>query len=162
MTVAPMTQADVTEVSELLRSSYTLLQEREGLSQEQTEFLKSERGSPESIQRESEWQCYIVARDARQIVGVVAVSEGLITKLYVSPKHVGKGIGRSLYEAAESEIRATGHTRVTLGAFPTAVPFYTRMGLSVVGQKRPCGALAGLTLALMEKELSPEPMGALS
>ena len=155
MTVAPMTQAEVTEVSELLRSSYTLLQEREGLSQEQTEFLNSERGSPESIQRESRSQCYIVAREASLIVGVVAVSGDMITKLYVSPKHVGKGIGRSLYEAAESEIRAAGHTRVTLGAFPTAVAFYTRMGLSVVGQKRPCGALAGLTLALMEKELRP-------
>jgi len=132
-----------------------LLREREGLSQEQTEFLMSERGSPESIQRESGSQCYIVASDASQIVGVVAVSGEMITKLYVSPKHMGKGIGRSLYEAAESEIQTAGHTRVTLGAFPTAVPFYTRMGLSVVGEKRPCGALAGLTLAFMEKELRP-------
>jgi len=150
-----MTQAEVAEVSECLCSSYALLQEREGLSREQTEFLKSERGSPESIQRESQSQCYIVARDASQIVGVVAVSGEMITKLYVSPKHMGKGIGRSLYEAAESEIRAGGHTRVILGAFPTAVAFYTRMGLTVVGQKRPCGALAGLTLAFMEKELLP-------
>ena len=155
MTVAPMTQAEVAEVSELLRSSYTLLQEREGLSQEQTEFLNSQRGSPESIRRESQSQCFIVARHGSRIVGVVAVSGDMITKLYVSPKHMGKGIGRSLYEAAESEIRAGGHAHVTLGAFPTAVPFYTRMGLSVVGQKRPCGALAGLTLALMEKDLRP-------
>ena len=155
MTVAPMTQAEVAEVSELLCSSYTLLQEREGLSREQTEFLKSERGSAESIERESQSQCYIVARDASQIVGVVAVSGDMITKLYVSPKHVGIGIGRSLYMAAESEIRAGGHARVTLGAFPTAVAFYRRMGLSVVGQKRPCGALAGLTLAFMEKDLLP-------
>jgi len=155
MTVAPMTQAEVAEVSELLRSSYTLLRELEGLSQEQMDFLRSERGSPESVQRESQSQRYIVARDASQIVGVVAVHGDLNSKLYVSPKHVGKGIGRSLYEAAESEIRAAGHTRVTLGAFPTAVPFYTRMGLSVVGQKRPCSALAGLTLALMEKDLRP-------
>ena len=73
MTVAPMTQAEVAEVSELLCSSYTLLQEREGLSREQTEFLKSERGSAESIERESQSQCYIVARDASQIVGVVCM-----------------------------------------------------------------------------------------
>jgi len=132
-----------------------LLQEREGLSQEQTEFLKSERGSPESIQRESQWQCYIVAREASQVVGVVAVSGEMITKLYVSPRHMGRGIGRSLCEAAECEIRAGGHARVTLGAFPTAVPFYRRMGLSVVGEKQPCGALAGLTLLLMEKDLRP-------
>ena len=153
MTVTPMKQAEVEEVSELLRSSYAVLQERESLSQEQTEFLNSQRGSPDSIQRESQSQCYIVARHESRIVGVVAVSGDMITKLYVSPGHMGEGIGRSLYEAAESEIRAGGHARVTLGAFPTAVPFYTRMGLSVVGEKQPCGALAGLTLLLMEKDL---------
>jgi GNAT superfamily N-acetyltransferase len=153
MNVAPMTRADATEVSELLQTSYALLQEREGLSQEQTDFLKSARGSLESVLRESRLQHYMVARHAGRIVGVVAVSGELITKLYVAPEHIGMGVGRLLYEAAESWIRAQGLSRVTLGAFPTAVPFYKEMGLEVVGEKRPCGALSGLTLLLMEKSL---------
>ncbi len=153
MTTTPMAEADAAEVSELLRSSYRLLGDRERLSAEQTHFLVSQRGSLECVRRESQSQRYLVARDARGIVGMVAVSGDTITKLYVSPEHTGEGIGRSLYEAAESSIRAEGHTRVTLGAFPTAVPFYTRMGLSVVGHKEATGALEGLTVALMQKEL---------
>jgi len=61
-----------------------------------------------------------------------------------------------LYEAAESVIRADGHNRVSLVAFPTAVPFYARMGLAVVGHKPATGALEGVSVALMEKELRPE------
>lgn len=156
MITKEMTAEDVPRVSELFRDSYTLLGEREGLSPEQTRFLVTERGSLECIRRESQSQRYLVVRDAGRIVGTVAVSGEMITKLYVSPDRTGEGIGRLLYEAAESMIRASGHGRVTLGAFPTAVPFYARMGLAVVGHKRATGALEGVTIALMEKELSPE------
>lgn len=155
MTTTPMDEADAAEVSQLLRSSYEFLGEREGLSEEQTHFLVSQRGSIECVRRESQSQHYLVARDPGGIVGVVAVFGDTITKLYVSPKRTGEGIGRSLYEAAESLIRAEGRARVTLGAFPTAVPFYVRMGLSVVGHKEATGALEGLTVALMQKELRP-------
>jgi GNAT superfamily N-acetyltransferase len=153
MTTAPMEEGDVPEVSGLLMSSYEFLGKLEGLSADQTRFLISKRGSQECIRRESRNQDYLVARDARGIVGVVAVSGEMITKLYVSPKHTREGIGRCLYEAAESLIQAAGHARVALGAFPSAVPFYRRMGLSVVGHREATGALEGLTVALMEKRL---------
>lgn len=52
--------------------------------------------------------------------------------------------------------RAGGHTLVRLGAFPTAVPFYERMGMSVRGYTTGTGVLAGRTWALMEKELVPD------
>ena len=151
-----MTEADVPRVSELLRDSYTLLGEREGFSVEQTEYLKQERGSLECVGSESRSQRYLVARDAGLIVGVVAISGDTITKLYVSSERTGEGIGRSLYQAAESEIRAHGHTRVGLGAFPSAVPFYGRLGMRVIGHKEASGPLAGVSVALMEKELQPE------
>lgn len=150
-----MTASDAPEVSELLRASYALLGEREGLSTAQTHFLISQRGSLECVRRESQTQRYFVVRDAGHIVGMTAVSDDTITKLYVDPGRVGEGIGRALYETAEAAVRADGYTRVTLGAFPTAVPFYARMGMSVVGQKAAAGALAGVTVALMEKKLVP-------
>jgi ribosomal protein S18 acetylase RimI-like enzyme len=156
MTTTEMTGADAARVSELLRDSYTLLGQREGLSPEQTRFLVTQRGSLECVRRESQSQLYLVARDDERIVGVVAVSGDTITKLYVSPEQTGQGIGRLLYEAAESVIQADGQSRVVLGAFPTAVPFYTRMGLAVVGHRAATDALEGLSVALMEKELSPE------
>lgn len=149
-----MTEADAVEVSELLRASYTLLGEREGLSPQQTHFLISERGSLECVRRESRSERYYVARDGGSIAGMVAASGDRITKLYVSPNRTGEGIGRSLFEAAEAVIRTEGHTRATLGAFPTAVPFYERMGMSVVGHTAGTGVLEGLTWVLMEKELT--------
>lgn len=155
MTITPMQDADIAEVSRLLVSSYELLSALEGLSVEQTRFLVSERGSEECVGRESRSQDYLVARDWTEILGMVAVSGETITKLYVSPEHQREGIGRSLYEAAESLIRQRGRERVALGAFPSAVPFYRRMGLSVTGHKEATGALKGLSTALMEKRLGP-------
>jgi GNAT superfamily N-acetyltransferase len=149
-----MYETDAVEVSELLRASYTVLGEREDLSPQQTHFLISERGSLECVRRESRSERYYVVRDAGGIVGVVSVSGDRITKLYVRPDRTGEGIGRLLFEAAESVVRAEGHTRVTLGAFPMAVPFYERMGMSVVGHKTGTGVLEGITWALMEKELA--------
>ena len=150
-----MTEADVAGVVELLRASYKALGEREDLTPEQTHFLVSERGSLECVRRESRTERYYVVRDAGLVAGMVSVSGDRITKLYVSPARAGEGIGRLLFGAAESVIRAEGHTRVTLGAFPTAVPFYERMGMSVRGHTEGSGVLAGRTWALMEKELSP-------
>ena len=151
-----MTEADAVDVSELLRQSYTLLGVREGLSRSQTRFLMTERGSLECVRSESQSQRYLVAHDGERIVGMVAVSGDAITKLYVSPSRMGEGIGRSLYGAAESEIRANGHGRVTLGAFPTAVPFYARMGLATVGRRKATGALQGVCISVMEKKLGSE------
>ena len=116
----------------------------------------TERGSLECVRNESRSQRYLVADDGERIVGMVAVSGDAITKLYVSPGRTGEGIGRSLYKAAESEIRANGHGRVTLGAFPTAVPFYVRMGLATVGSKKATGALQGVCISVMEKKLGSE------
>ncbi len=151
MTTIDMTETDIPAVSALLARSYVVLAEREGLSAEQEQYLVSERRSVECLRRESQDQRYILARDGDEIVGVVAVSGDLIGKLYIDPEHHGHGVGRALYDSAESLIREAGHGRVRLGAFPTAVPFYEQMGLSAVGEKAATGPLSGRTVVLMEK-----------
>ncbi|MBN2566288.1 MAG: GNAT family N-acetyltransferase [Candidatus Eisenbacteria bacterium] len=153
MTIIEMTDADIPEVSALLGRSYGAVAEREGLSADQERFLVSERGSIGCVRRESQHQHYLVARESGSIIGVVAVSGDLIAKLYVDPESQGQGVGRALYGSAERLILGTGHSRVRLGAFPTAVPFYQRMGLSVVREKRATGPLTGWTVMLMEKHL---------
>ena len=150
----PMRQSDIDDVGELLNESYAWLGEREQLSSRQIEFLISERGSTETIQRESQVQQYIVADDGVHLTGMVSVSGDQITKLYVRPSMFGRGIGRELYEAAESIIAAGGHTQVRLWAFSSAIPFYERMGLRSVGQKQSTGPMAGLMSTLMEKPLA--------
>jgi ribosomal protein S18 acetylase RimI-like enzyme len=154
MTIRAMEEEDISAVSEMLCECYRWLGEREGLRPDQTEFLVSKRGSIECIARESTTEVYLVASRGREIVGMVSVSGNQITKLYVAPARHGQQIGRRLFAAAEARIRAAGHKDLMLGAFPTAVPFYTAMGLSVKGQ-RPCGPapLAGLSMTLMEKRM---------
>jgi len=153
MTTVGMTYADTPAVSALLARCYAVLARDEGLTAEQQAYLVSERGSIDCVTRESRDQQYILARDVDEIIGVVAVRGDLIGKLYVDPTHHGEGVGRALYEEAERLIREAGHARVRLGAFPTAVPFYQRMGLSAVGQKAATGPLTGRTVVLMEKIL---------
>jgi GNAT superfamily N-acetyltransferase len=146
-----MTSSEIVQVSELLRESYTLLGELENLSPTQVAFLVSARGSPETIARESQHEKYVIAYDGDNITGVVSVSDGKITKLYVRPSMARRGIGSELYMAAESMIAAAGHRGVSLVAFPSAVPFYEKMGLRVVGQMKATGPLMGLKVTLMEK-----------
>jgi GNAT superfamily N-acetyltransferase len=150
----PMRQSEIGDVSDLLHESYSWLGEREQLSSPQVEFLISKRGSAETIKRESEKQQYIVADDGIHLTGMASVSGDQITKLYVRPAVFGQGIGRELYEAAESIIAAGGYTRVRLGAFRSAVPFYRRMGLRASGHKKAAGPLAGVVITLMEKPLA--------
>lgn len=150
----PMRQSEINDVSELLHESYSWLGEREQLLGPQVEFLISERGSTETIKRESQKQQYIVADDGIRLTGMVSVSGDQITKLYVRPSMSGRGVGRELYEAAESIIAAGGYARVRLGAFSSAVPFYKRMGLHASGHKRATGPLAGVVITLMEKPLA--------
>ena len=148
-----MTEGEAPEVSELLCEAYAWLAEREGLPGEQTELLQSIRGSVETVRRESQTETYVVARDESGIIGLVAVAGNVIRKLYVRPSRHGTGVGRALYEEAESLIRLGGHGKVTLGAFPSAVPFYEAMGLRAVSVKESRGPLAGLRITLMEKRL---------
>ncbi len=154
--ITSMRDSEVTEVSELLCSSYAALGENEGLSPEQTDYLRSQRGSEATVRRESRCQRYLVAREADLVIGMVAVTGYTIAKLYVRPERTGQGVGHLLYEAAESLIRENGYSRVWLGAFPTAVPFYERMGLSLVGEVAATGPLAGRKMMLMEKQLDED------
>jgi ribosomal protein S18 acetylase RimI-like enzyme len=146
-----MNEDDRAAVSSLLCECYRWLGERERLTADQIEFLVSKRGSLECVTRESRTQLYLVASEEDEIVGMVSVSGNEITKLYVSPACHRKGIGRQLFIEAESAIRDSGHRDLMLGAFPSAVPFYRAMGLSVTGRKP--GALGAFSMIIMTKRL---------
>jgi len=151
VTIRRMTEAEIPEVSGLLRECYAWLGRAEELSPEQIQLLQSTRGSEDTLRRESQVETYLVAHEATRIAGVVAVGGNEVTKLYVLPSRHRAGIGRTLYEAAESIVRLAGHAAVVLTAFPTAVPFYEAMGLQPIGVKESCGVLAGVRCKLMEK-----------
>jgi len=156
MTIRPMTEADQPEVCRVLCDCYRLLGRVEGLKPEGVEFLLSERGSLESVRRESVDQTFLVAEVDRAVVGMVAVDGSKIAKLYVHPGYHGRGVGTALFKAAEAVVREGGYDSLSLGSAPSAVGFYRAMGARIDGQKKlTCGPLAGHNPVLMSKQLDP-------
>ena len=157
MTIRGMTAADEQAVSELLCACYRWIAEPEGYTEEQVGFLLKERGSLETVRRESREQEYLVACRGESLLGMVAISGNQITKLYVDPAFHREGIGRGLFEAAVETARAAGCESVFLGTTPATVPFYEALGMRVGGHKdHTSGVFSGRRTTLMEKALPPK------
>lgn len=99
---------------------------------------------------------YWVAEEAA-ILGCVGLVQkrsdfGEISDMFVAPEGKGRGVGRSLWEAAIAAARQDGVTRIELDADPAAVPFYARMGCAVIGEA-PSGSIPGRVLPVMRLRL---------
>ena len=156
MYVRPMNREDIPRVSDILCSCYRWLGEKEDFAPHSVQFLVQQRGSIDTVKRESETETYCVACDNTEIAGMVSVKNYEITKLYVHPQRHREGLGRLLFEKAEEIIVGNGHTKIVLGAIgESPVPFYESMGMNVVGRK-PCklGQESGREVILMEKAIN--------
>jgi putative acetyltransferase len=60
--------------------------------------------------------------------GVLDPNTGLVNATYVSPRAVGRGIGRALLEAMEADAMKGGFGQTCLNATLNAVGFYERLG----------------------------------
>ncbi len=113
---------------------------------------------PATIEAGEVW----VAEDGDRIVGMVEiVPEGAKTELqnvFVEPGVVRGGIGRALWQHAETRAVALGAERMELDADPNAVGFYQRMGMRIVGES-PSGSIPGRMLPRMEKRLAADTPG---
>ena len=137
MHIEPMTDADHAEVSELLRACFNWLAEREGFTDRQREFLVGPRSGAETLRIESQTRPHLVARDQdRTILGMAAIRENEIARLYVHPQYHGRGVGKALFQAAESMIRQAGFTEVTVAALvENAAAFYRARGMHEIGRQ---------------------------
>ncbi len=137
MHIEPMMDADHAEVSELLRACFNWLAEREGFTDRQREFLVGPRSSAENLRIESQTRPHFVARDQdRTILGMAAIRENEIARLYVHPQYHGRGVGKALFQAAESMIRQAGFTEVTVAALvENAAVFYRAQGMHEIGRQ---------------------------
>lgn len=150
-----MQKNDISMVSKVLCSSYRWLGEKEELPSDLIDFLVKQRGSIETIIRESVTETYLVACDGSLITGIVAVNKNEITKLYIDPKHHRQGIGRLLFSSAEKIITTNGYSNIILGAFGNSpVAFYKSMEMSITGRKvsKP-GNSSEVIITLMEKTI---------
>ena len=76
-----------------------------------------------------------------------------LSKLFVAPEAMGKGVGMLLWDWAIDQAKQADAGRLVLDADPQAEPFYLKMGAVVIGRS-PSGAIPGRTLPHMAIDLS--------
>jgi ribosomal protein S18 acetylase RimI-like enzyme len=137
MHIEPMTDTDHGAVSALLAECFNWLADREGFTELQREFLVGPRSSAETLRAESRTRPHLVARDADgTILGMAAIRDNEVARLYVDPKCHGRGVGKALFEACEAMICAAGYAEVKVAALvESAAAFYRARGMREVGRE---------------------------
>ena len=93
----------------------------------------------------------LVAWVQSRIVGFVQLRkrDGSLHSLYVHPRHVRGGVGKTLLVCIESEARKLGHRQIVLHATLNSVPFFVERGYSFQ-REEPIPGHAGATLPCMQ------------
>jgi len=82
-------------------------------------------------------QPHAVIRVGREYAGYAGLSlddtKPELSKLFVCPKHMGKGIGSALITWAKTEARQHGHSWLQVESDPDAAPFYASHGAIQIG-----------------------------
>jgi len=150
--IREMKKTELKIVSDLLCESTTYLAEKEGFSPCQLDAMIRNRCSVESLESQSKLYQIYVYPDLSDVIGMVAVHENELAKLYVRPANHRQGVGQSLFAYAETHIMEK-HDEMFLGAFPSAVPFYKAMGMQIKRWKTiDGGPLKGARQAIMVKD----------
>lgn len=98
----------------------------------------------------------LVAEQAGEVVGFAELEEdGHLDMLYVRNDLAGRGIGQSLYQAAEDVARALGLGLIFTESSITVRPFFERQGFRVVREQTVRRRGVRLTNFVMEKSIRP-------
>lgn len=81
-----------------------------------------------------------------------AGTAGTLDLLFIAPEAIGSGIGRALFGRAKDQLRALGHTVMTILSDPHAEPAYLHMGARRV-EMRPSDVFPGRELPWLEVTL---------
>lgn len=154
-----MNHKDIQRVSDLLCACYRWLGERDNLTSQDVQFLVTQRGSIETIKRESKNETYYVVGRDTEIAGMVSVKNNEITKLYVHPEWHRRGFGKLLFDKAEEIIAENGYTKLILSAIAESpLLFYNSMGMTISGLKTcKMGQETGREVILLEKVIDKKP-----
>lgn len=96
----------------------------------------------------------IVATIDGELVGFSDVSaEGYIDMMFVSPRHLRRGVARRLLMHVEGQARDAGLRELSADVSVTARPFFERYGFEVEAEQHPMMAGVELTNYKMRKKL---------
>lgn len=87
--------------------------------------------------------------------GLVQLSESTVEleALFLDPAHIGRGVGRLLYEHALVEAKKSGAQRLTIQSDPFAKDFYLKVGATLIDEKE-SGSIPGRFLPLFSVDLT--------
>ena len=140
----------IAAASGLLERCYRFLGENEGYTARQLDELIALRGSPDVLRVQRLEYRFVLAWEDEDLVGLVAVRDAEITKLYVDPAHHRRGFGSSLWREAAALVRAAGHRELLLVTSGYGIPLYRAMGMEITGTHEvPYGPLAGRTVTAL-------------
>lgn len=83
----------------------------------------------------------------------IAAETAVLEHLWVLPAFMGQGVGRALFQHAETVARAAGARRLRITGDPHAELFYARMGATVYGREPASIDGQERFLPLLEKRL---------
>ena len=140
--------SDALRISVLLKTAYIQAYAYDGISFEYANFVTnrfSVQYIEKSIQKKS--SLFLVAFNEGNIVGVAEIIYNSLcpirktnvvelSKLYVHQTFIGKGIGKALMNAIESELRSMGKAHINLEVYiknQDAIAFYEKQGFTIIG-----------------------------
>ena len=102
-------------------------------------------------------EVFFVAEVDRRVVGFSVLHGDEVKAVYLHPDHAGRGIGRRLLEAVETEARTTGVAELHLTSTLTSVGFYESCGYAKgAEQQHPVSGGVMLTCVKFTKRLAPQ------
>lgn len=148
-----MSESDIPRVSEILTSCYQFTAIPDGISPIQLKSVINERGSIEAVKKQFKEYSWIVACHCDEVIGLIAITNNEIAKLYVDPTYHRCRVGDALYNAAEKIIKDSGFESIFLGTTGFGEKFYLTKGFKITGHKIcSTGPIKGNQVILMEKK----------
>ena len=102
--------------------------EMDGLNQAARDHIVA-RNTPEILGGDlASWASFVVETAGHGVVGVGALDDDAIKRLYVDPQTQGLGVGRAVLRVLEAEAKRSGLDQVRLDASPSSEAFYASLG----------------------------------
>ena len=115
--------------------------------------------SREFIANNTVWVAMVEGEIAGCCALVLTGSLAELEHMWIDPKHMGRGIGRTLFEHTARRAAQLGFQHMQLSADPNAEGFYERMGARRIGEARADVNGTSRVLPRMQFDLVPEFKG---
>lgn len=133
MTIRIFEHTDAAAVSELIKTTVRISNAKD-YPPEYTNTL-IDKATPQFVIERASWTHFYVAEKQEKIIGCGAIGpywgkedESCLFNIFVLPEYQGKGIGRAIIDALESDTYFLRAKRIEIPASITGVPFYLKMG----------------------------------